>query len=48
MSTQQMMLSWTGTPLVVWLKENLILPLLTIHESEMCKENMNLSCMALF
>ena len=32
----------------LWLKKNLILPLLTIDESKMCKENMNWSCVALF
>ena len=48
MSTQQMTLSWTGIPLVAWAEENLILPLLTINQSKMCKENMNMPCMALF
>ena len=48
MSTQQMTLSWTGTPLVALAEEKLILPWLTIHQSKMCKENMNLPCVALF
>ena len=48
MSTQQMTLSWTGTPLVALAEEKLILPLLTIDQSKMCKENMNLPCVALF
>ena len=45
MSTQQMTLSWT---LVALAEEKLILPLLTIDQSKMCKENMNLPCVALF
>ena len=48
MSTQQMTLSWTGTPLVALAEETLILPWLTIDQSKMCKENMNLPCVALF
>ena len=44
MSTQQMTLSWTGTPLVALAEEKLILPLLTIDESKMWKENVNLPC----
>ena len=48
MSTQQMTLGWTGTPLVALAEENMILPLLTIDRSKMCKENMNLPCVALF
>ena len=48
MSTQQMTLSWTGTPLLALTEEKLILPLLTIDQSKMCKENMNLPCVALF
>ena len=48
MSTQQMTLSWTGTPLVALAEEKLILPLLSIDQSKMCKENMNLACVALF
>ena len=48
MSTQQMTLSWTGTPLVALAEEKLILPWLTIDQSKMCKENMNLPYVALF
>ena len=48
MSTQQMTLSWTGTPLVALAEEKLILPLFTITQSKMRKENMNLPCVALF
>ena len=40
--TQQMTLSWTGTPPVALAEEKLILPLLTMDQSKMCKENMNL------
>ena len=39
MRYHQMPLSWTGTPLVALAKEKLILPLLTIDQSKMCKEN---------
>ena len=48
MSTQQMTLSWTGTPLVALAEEILILLLVTINQSKMCKENMKLPCVALF
>ena len=48
MFTQQLTLSWTGTPLVALADEKLILPLLTIDQSKMCKEHMNLPCVALF
>ena len=48
MFTQQMTPSWTGIPLVAWAEEKLILPLVTINQSKMCKENMNLPCVALF
>ena len=48
MSTQQMTLSWTGTLLVALAEEKLILPLLTIDQSKMCKENINLPCLAFF
>ena len=48
MSTQQMTLSWTGTPLVALAEEKLILPWLTIDQSKMCKETMHLPCVALF
>ena len=48
MSTQQMTLSWTGNPLEALAEEKLILPLLTINQSKMCKENMNLPCVHFF
>ena len=48
MSTQQMMLSWTGTLLVALAEEKLILPLLTIDQSKMGKENINLPRVAFF
>ena len=35
-------------PLVALAEEKLILPLLIIDQSKMCKENMNLPCVALF
>ena len=48
MSTQQMTLSWTKTPLVALAEEKLFLPLLTIDQNKMGKENINLPCVALF
>ena len=48
MSTQQMKLSWTGTPLVALAEEKLILPLLTIDQSKMCKESMKFAMRGTF
>ena len=48
MSTQQMTLSWTGTPLVALAEEKLILLWLAIDQSKMGKENMRLPCVARF
>ena len=48
MSTQQMTLRWTGTPLVALAEKKLMLPWFTMDQSKMCKENMNLPCVALF
>ena len=39
MFTQQMTLIWTGTTIVALPEEKLIFPLLTMNQSEMCKEN---------
>ena len=47
-ATQQMTLSWTGSPLIALADEKLILLLFTINQSKMRKENMNLPCVALF
>ena len=44
----RMTLSWKGTPPVALAEEKQILPLLTIDHSKMCKENVNLPCVALF
>ena len=41
MSTQQMTQSWKGTTPVALAEEKLILPLLTMNQSQLCKENRN-------
>ena len=48
MSTQQITPSWTGTTLVALAEEKLILLLLTMNQSKLCKENTNSPCVVLF
>ena len=48
MSTQKMTLSLTATTLVAFAGGKLILPLLTMNQSKLCKENANSPCMVLF
>ena len=48
MSTQQMTLTWSGTPLVALAEDKLISLLLTINQSKMSKENMNFAMRGTF